>query len=157
MLKGVPPCWWILHFQHLHSFNMWQRNVQNFIDCANKWKKSEAIRQLFQYLVDTGRKLNVHKTFRRRPGRLRNVLCKFNVCPVSTGWILVLNWITNWKVLLNNLFILTKQWRNTWIHKNVTIDQYVFALVAGSINVSKDVHWEKAPSNGTKYSRMETK
>ena len=28
--------------------------------------------------VDTGRKLNEHKTFRRRPGRLLNVLCKFN-------------------------------------------------------------------------------
>ena len=25
--------------------------------------------------VGTGRKLNVHKTFRRRPGRLLNVLC----------------------------------------------------------------------------------
>ena len=29
--------------------------------------------------VDTGRKLNVHKTFRRRPGRA------FNLRPVSTG------------------------------------------------------------------------
>ena len=29
--------------------------------------------------VDTGRKLNVHKTFRRRPGRLLNVLCTFNL------------------------------------------------------------------------------
>ena len=28
--------------------------------------------------VDTGRKLNVHKTFKRRPGRLLNVLCTFN-------------------------------------------------------------------------------
>ena len=36
-------------------------------------------------LVDTGRKLKVHKTFRRRPGRLLKVLCTFNVCPVSTG------------------------------------------------------------------------
>ena len=35
--------------------------------------------------VDTGRKLNVHKTFRRRPGRLLNVLCTFNLRPVSTG------------------------------------------------------------------------
>ena len=35
--------------------------------------------------VDTGRKLNVYKTFRRRPGRLLNVLCMFNLCPVSTG------------------------------------------------------------------------
>ena len=34
--------------------------------------------------VDTGRKLNVHKTFRRRPGRLLNVLCTFNLRPVST-------------------------------------------------------------------------
>ena len=36
--------------------------------------------------VDTGRKLNVHKTFRRRPGRILNVLCTFNLHPVSTGW-----------------------------------------------------------------------
>ena len=32
--------------------------------------------------VDTGRKLNEHKTFRRRPGRLLNVLCTFNLRPV---------------------------------------------------------------------------
>ena len=35
--------------------------------------------------VDTGRKLNVHKTFKRRPGRLLNVLCTFNLRAVSTG------------------------------------------------------------------------
>ena len=35
--------------------------------------------------VDTGRKLNVHKTFRRHPGRLLNVLCTFNLRPVSMG------------------------------------------------------------------------
>ena len=35
--------------------------------------------------LDTGRKLNVHKTFRRRPGRLLNVLCTFHLRPVSTG------------------------------------------------------------------------
>ena len=35
--------------------------------------------------IDTGRKLNVHKTFRRRPGRLLNVLCTFSLRPVSTG------------------------------------------------------------------------
>ena len=41
--------------------------------------------------VDTGRKLNEHKTFRRRPGRLLNVLCTFNLRPVSTGllWIVL--------------------------------------------------------------------
>ena len=39
------------------------------------------------YPVDTGWKLNVHKTFRRRPGYLLNVSCTFNLCPVSTGYI----------------------------------------------------------------------
>ena len=37
------------------------------------------------YPVETGRKLNVHKTFRRRPERLLNVLHTFNLRPVSTG------------------------------------------------------------------------
>ena len=35
--------------------------------------------------VDTGHKLNVHKTFRRCPGRVLNALCMFNSRPVSTG------------------------------------------------------------------------
>ena len=34
--------------------------------------------------VDTGRKLNLHKTFTRLPGRLLNVVCTFNLRPVST-------------------------------------------------------------------------
>ena len=29
--------------------------------------------------------LNIHKTFRTRPGRLLNVLCMFNLRPMSTG------------------------------------------------------------------------
>ena len=37
------------------------------------------------YPVDTGRKLNVHKTFRGRPEPLLNVLCTFNLRPVFTG------------------------------------------------------------------------
>ena len=37
--------------------------------------------------VDTGGKLNVYKKFRRRPGRLLNVLCTFNLRSVSTGWV----------------------------------------------------------------------
>ena len=34
--------------------------------------------------ADTGRKLNVHKTFRKRLVRLLNVLCTFNLRSVST-------------------------------------------------------------------------
>ena len=41
------------------------------------------------FRVNTGRKLNVHKTFRRRPGRLLNVLCTFNLRPVFTGLQLI--------------------------------------------------------------------
>ena len=41
--------------------------------------------QVSKIPVDTGRKLNVYKTFRRCPGRLLNVLCTFNLRPVSTG------------------------------------------------------------------------
>ena len=35
--------------------------------------------------LGTGCKLNIHKTFKRRPGRLLNVLCTFNLRPVSRG------------------------------------------------------------------------
>ena len=35
--------------------------------------------------VDTGRKLNVRKTFRRRPGYLLHVLYTFNLRPVFNG------------------------------------------------------------------------
>ena len=34
-------------------------------------------------LVDTGRKPNVHKTLKRRLGRLLNVLCRLNLYPAS--------------------------------------------------------------------------
>ena len=40
-------------------------------------------RHSWRYLLYTRRKLNVHKTFRRRPGRLLNGLCTFNLRPVS--------------------------------------------------------------------------
>ena len=35
--------------------------------------------------VDTGRKSNLHKMFRRRPGHLLNSLCTFSLRPVSIG------------------------------------------------------------------------
>ena len=42
--------------------------------------------------LDTGRKLNVHKTFRRCPGRFMNVLRTFNLRPVSTWQGPELSW-----------------------------------------------------------------
>ena len=43
------------------------------------------VQSISSYPVETGRKLNVHTTFRRRPGRLLNVIYMFNLRPVSTG------------------------------------------------------------------------
>ena len=74
--------------------------------------------------ADTGRKLNVHKTFRRRPGRLLNVLCTFNLRPASTGfwknlaqkatlktkfnvnfrWILDINWKLSFEQISESCF-----------------------------------------------------
>ena len=48
--------------------------------------------------VDTGRKLNVNKTFRKRPGRLLNVLCTFNLRPASTGKLQMTFRFCVWKV-----------------------------------------------------------
>ena len=53
-----------------------------------QWKdlKGAAIfESTIAYPVDTGRKLNIRKTLRRHPGRHLNVLCTFNLRPVSTG------------------------------------------------------------------------
>ena len=40
----------------------------------------------YTYPLDTGRKWNKHKTFRRYPWRLLNVLCRFNLHTVSRGY-----------------------------------------------------------------------
>ena len=42
-------------------------------------------KDIVSFLIDTVRKLNVYKTFRRCPERLRNVLCTFSLIHVSTG------------------------------------------------------------------------
>ena len=41
----------------------------------------------FDIPVDIGRKLDVRKMFRRRPGRLLNVLFTFNLRPVSIAHV----------------------------------------------------------------------
>ena len=42
---------------------------------------------LLIFPVATGRKLNVDKAFRKRAGHLLNVLCTFNLPPVSTSFL----------------------------------------------------------------------
>ena len=43
------------------------------------------MQDIVNFPVGTGRKCNVHKTFRRHPGCLLNVLCAFCLRFVSTG------------------------------------------------------------------------
>ena len=43
------------------------------------YKTSTYTKKFSHYPLDTGRKLNVHKSFSRRPGRLLNVFCVFNL------------------------------------------------------------------------------
>ena len=50
-----------------------------------EWMGKWLLRQTSRFPVDTGRKMNVHKTFRRRPVSLLNVLSTFNLRPVYTG------------------------------------------------------------------------
>ena len=82
-----------------------QRTKESFLSCENGknyyyilsvlfFKRFYLFQFYFQtnsfgefYPADTGRKLNVHKTFRRRPGRLLNVLCMFNLRLVSTEYL----------------------------------------------------------------------
>ena len=58
---------------------------------VERWSRKWVIaKRMFNFEftpVDTGRKLNVRKTFKRRPGRLLNVLCTCNLRPVSTGTV----------------------------------------------------------------------
>ena len=48
------------------------------------YKNSRKIKVL-SLSLDTRRNLNVRKTFRRHPGSLLNILCTFNLLPVSKG------------------------------------------------------------------------
>ena len=69
----LSPVIWKINFKYsLNVYFLWIFNYfHNFLNQNTP-----------NHPIDTGRKLNVHKTFRRR---LLNVLCTFNLRPVSTG------------------------------------------------------------------------
>ena len=73
-----------------HIYNFWDYNIT--IVAFTLRQKIEAklpgsswVTKISSFSLDTGRKLNVYKTFRRRLGHLLNVLCTFSLRPVSTG------------------------------------------------------------------------
>ena len=89
----------------------------------------------FFFPIDTGRKLNVHKTLRRRPGCLLNVLCTFNLRPKSTGLeffkcLTAVNiCFTSGVLILITYTNICKRRRNTW--------QYYVEVFCGYIKKQK--------------------
>ena len=81
-------CYFPFYHHILHAI-VWNRKViqrsKKVMNCYTRRTKLEDLLCLYYNPVDIGRKLNVHKTFRRRPGCLLNVVCTFNLRPVSTG------------------------------------------------------------------------
>ena len=75
--------------------------------------------------VDTGRKLNVNKAFRRRPGRLLNVLCTFNLRPVSTGVAHAVTGVTG--VLQNSSYNILMQTASFTV-RNPKVYNYLFEI-----------------------------
>ena len=72
---------------------------------------------LFGFPVDTGRKLNVHKLFRGRSGRLLNVLCTFNLRPVSTGSCVV--FLTCTRNTMHDPNLPFQKMLNSWSHPEI--------------------------------------
>ena len=79
----------ILYFKEFMSFSIFPLSAVRYTPIHHeqcifmKWKGKKQISTTIA--LDTGRKLNVHKIFRRCPGCLVNVLCTFNLRPVSRG------------------------------------------------------------------------
>ena len=65
----------------------WRCLQDVFIKTYVCWEWYQITQSITNILVDTGRKLNVHKTLRRRPRRLLNVLRTFNLRPMSVGML----------------------------------------------------------------------
>ena len=122
---SLPLSYQFLYLTLLH-FSIWCCSLH-----GSSWKNQGKCNKTLlnwnklSYPVDTGRKLNVHKAFRRRPGRLLNVLCMFNLHPVSTG---------------TRLSLPKKRWKFT----NTTLIYSNFAfLCIASVSLNKDLYFPK--------------
>ena len=87
----------------------WERFLsQAFIHSENHKAMTSA------FPVDTGHKLSAHKTFRRRPRLLLNVLYTFNLRPLSTGLLIVVMTGQNLKLICRAIsrFLEYPSWAN---------------------------------------------
>ena len=86
-------------FCKISKNTFFKQNTSGGCFCFVTHWRSDCKKVLIVFSIYTGRKLNVHKTFRRRPGRLLNVLCTYNLRPVSVGFLLSTYtvFVTVWK------------------------------------------------------------
>ena len=77
-------------YRLIYKFNRslvtWAHWVLLDIFTNNKFKIFDIFQLKNIFSIDKGRKLNAHKTFRRRPGSFFKVLCTFNLRAVATGF-----------------------------------------------------------------------
>ena len=83
--------------------------------------------------ADTERKLNVHKTFRRRLGRLLNVLCAFNFSSKSKGFKLFFT-ILNLKPIPAKAYAL----QSCYVTQQEKLLQEKFKLVSKTVQAMKN-------------------
>ena len=67
---------------HITEKSLFLWNILELLSWNNSYMSNQ---ESYINPVDTGRKLNINKTFRRRAGLLLNVLCTFNLRPVLRG------------------------------------------------------------------------
>ena len=72
---------------------------------------------MFGFPVDTGRKLNVHKLFRGRSGRLLNVLSTLNLRLLSTGSCVV--FLTCTRNAMHDPNLIFQKMLNSWSHAEI--------------------------------------
>ena len=91
--------------------------------------KKSVMENFILYSVDTRRKLKVHKTFRRRPGHLLNVLCTFHLHLVSRGF----------KISLLSYSLLNRRYTEiSCLFAMITLHKkWCFPLRISAVNVTK--------------------
>ena len=115
---------------------MWRKNCLDWQKLTaiweNGWKLARKsvslvnIQSFFtNYPVDTRRKLNGHKAFRRRPGRLLNVLYTFNVRPARQAHQ---RWIDVEATLIVNVHQCCFNF-DTWL--KMKVETYISTLILG--------------------------
>ena len=90
ILINLANMFWI--FSWIRNWGFWRWSTSKYITLlyTSKYKVQKNLLLIASNVpVDTGHKQNVHETFRKRPGRLLNILCTFSLHPVSTGVVKV--------------------------------------------------------------------